>query len=200
VALDARVVLHEEGVKEEDIPPLAIRPYPSHYCSEMTTKKGTKLIIRPIRPEDEPLLVKFHESLSDRTVYKRFLSPMLLSQRTSHERLSRICFIDYDREMALVAERKESSGERTIVAVGRLTKMHGANDASLTLVVSDEEQGQGIGIEIVGRLVEVARAEKLSRILAYLADHPEMQHVVERFGFRLNQGEKDMKVAVYELT
>jgi len=60
--------------------------------------------IRPILPEDEPLLVKFHETLSDKTVMMRYLQPMMLTERLVHERLARICHSDYDREITLVAE------------------------------------------------------------------------------------------------
>src|SRR3990170_6732366 len=113
---------------------------------------GETITIRPIRPEDEPLLVKYHETLSDRTVYMRFLRPMLLGQRIAHERLARICFIDYDREMALVAERTDvQTGERAITAVARLSKLHGVNQGQFSIVVSDQFQGQGLGKELAHR-------------------------------------------------
>ena len=71
-------------------------------------KDGADVLIRPIRPEDEPLMVKFHDTLSERSVYLRYFHLMNLPQRVAHERLTRICFIDYDREMALVAETTQS--------------------------------------------------------------------------------------------
>jgi acetyltransferase len=80
------------------------RPYPSRYVSRWTMKDGTEVRVRPIRPEDEPLKVKFHETLSDRTVYLRYFNFMSLDRRTAHERLLRICHGDYDREMVIVAE------------------------------------------------------------------------------------------------
>ena len=111
---------------KEELPKLAIRPYPNRYVSTWTMKDGTEVLIRPIRPEDEPLMVKFHETLSERSVYLRYFHLMNLPQRVAHERLTRICFIDYDREMALVAERRNpSSGENEILAVGRLTRILG---------------------------------------------------------------------------
>ena len=76
-------------------------------------KDGAEVLIRPIRPEDEPMMVKFHETLSERSVYLRYFHLMNLSQRIAHERLTRICFIDYDREMALVAERAILRAART---------------------------------------------------------------------------------------
>jgi acetyltransferase len=72
---------------------------------------GSAVTIRPIRPEDEPLMVKFHHSLSDQTVYLRYFGPLKLDQRIAHERLSRLCFIDYDREMALEYESNSNNEE-----------------------------------------------------------------------------------------
>ena len=88
LALDGRVVLHNKAMDESDLPKLAIRPYPNRYVGKWMMKNGNEVIIRPIRAEDEPLMQRFHEMLSDRSVYLRYLSPMLLSDRVTHERLS----------------------------------------------------------------------------------------------------------------
>src|ERR1019366_2981902 len=98
IALDARVLLHDPATALDKIPRLAIRPYPSQYVTSWTSQEGQSLVLRPIRPEDEPLLVKFHEELSEQSVYFRYFEGINLSARTAHERLTRICFIDYDRE------------------------------------------------------------------------------------------------------
>ena len=143
VALDARVVLHDKNTSEEPLPELAIRPYPIQYVSRWKAKNGSEITIRPIRPEDEGLMVKFHESLSERSVYYRYLSAFQLSKRVAHERLIRMCFIDYDREMALVADHKDPlTGEHQILGVGRLIKLHATNDAELGLLVTDKWQGR----------------------------------------------------------
>jgi acetyltransferase len=193
IALDARVVIHEPSVKESDLPRLPIRPYPTRYMSPWTMKDGSEVLIRPIRPEDEPLIVKFHETLSERTVYLRYLHMMKLSQRVAHERLVRICFIDYDREMALVAEQKDpKTGEPRILAVGRLRKLHGTNDGEFAVLVSDEYQGRGLGIELVRRLIEVARSEKLSAIVGdVLQDNVIMRHICETLGFTMEGSIED---------
>src|SRR5581483_9680942 len=86
LALDARMVLHGADVREGDLPKPVIRPYPIQYVATWTLKDGTPVIIRPIRPEDEPLLMKFHETLSEESVYLRYLHAMKLSQRVAHER------------------------------------------------------------------------------------------------------------------
>ncbi len=105
-ALDGRVVLHDLKTPEDKLPKSAIRPYPIQYATPWKMKNKTGLLIRPIKPEDEPMLVKFHETLSEESVYNRYFSALKLSQRITHERLTRICFNDYDREIALVAELK----------------------------------------------------------------------------------------------
>ena len=112
LALDARVVLHDASVAEADLPRLAIRPYPRQYERPWTAPDGTSVLIRPIRPEDEPAMVQFHAELTEETVYSRYFEHLGLSQRTAHERLTRICFNDYDREIALVAEEPDAAGGR----------------------------------------------------------------------------------------
>lgn len=200
IALDARVVLHEPDVTEEQLPRLAIRPYPSQYVSNAVLKDGTPVVIRPIRAEDEPLVVKFHESLSDRSVYFRYFHLLKLSRRISHERLARICFIDYAREIALVGEYREPvSGERRILGFGRLSKLHGVNEAEFGLLVTDEFQHRGLGTELLSRLLQIGRDEKLSRISAdILPENIEMQRLCEKFGFHLFH-EDDVVKAVIDL-
>jgi acetyltransferase len=201
IALDARVVVHDQSVKEEDLPKLPIRPYPAQYASPWKMKNGAKILIRPIRPEDEPFIVEFHKSLSERTVFLRYLHALKLSQRVAHERLTRICFIDYDQEMALVAERKDpKTGQQKILGVGRLRRLHGSNDSEFAVLISDDSQGQGLGAELVRRLIQVARDEKLSKIVGdVLPDNTVMRRVCEKLGFRL-QGEPDEQILKAEMT
>jgi acetyltransferase len=187
IAVDARVVLHDPDVREEDLPRPAIRPYPAQYASPWTMKDGTPVEIRPIRPEDEPLMVKFHQTLSDRSVHFRYFHPMKLSARTAHERLIRVCFNDYDREIALVAERQDAA-EREILAVTRLSKLPGGNEAEFALLVGDQWQNGGLGTELLRRILQVARDEKVARVTAdILRENAEMQRVCEKLGFRLTR-------------
>jgi len=188
VALDARVVLHDPGISEEELPRPAIRPYPSKYVAPWTLKNATPVTIRPIGPEDEPLMVKFHQALSERSVYMRYLHTMSLDFRVAHERLTRICFIDYDREMVLVAEhRTTESGAGEIIAVGRLTRLPGTSEAEAAILVRDSFQRQGLGKELLCRLVEFGREERIQRIRAEtLAENFEMQHICTNLGFRLD--------------
>lgn len=187
IALDARIVLHSPDVQEHQLPKLAIRPYPSQYISDWKLKNGTPITIRPIRPEDEPLMVNFHKNLSAESVYFRYFHLIKLSQRITHERLTRICFIDYDREMALVAESQNpETKEMEILAVGRLSKIHGGNAAEFAMLVSDKFQHQGLGTELLRRLIEVGKNEKNCCIYAdILADNSGMQRVCENLGFQI---------------
>jgi acetyltransferase len=188
VALDARILLHATGKDERELPRLAIRPYPTRYVLQWKLKDGTPATVRPIRPEDEPLMVKFHRTLSERSVYLRYFTALKLEQRITHERLSRLCFVDYDREMALVVERADpKTHERQILGVARLSQMRGTSEGEFALIISDGWQRQGLGLHLLRMLIEVARAEKLERIVGtILADNHDMQRVARRAGFTLH--------------
>jgi acetyltransferase len=187
LALDARIVLHDRKVTLDQLPQPAIRPYPTQYVVPWTLRDGNQIVIRPIRPEDEPLMVKFHETLSDRSVYLRYFCSLSLSRRVAHERLLRICFGDYDREMALVAEITDpGNGEHRIMGVGRLSKLRSGNEAEVAVLVSDQYQKLGLGYELLRRIVEIARDEKLSQVSAeMLPDNLAMQVIMKRLGFRV---------------
>jgi acetyltransferase len=186
VALDARVILHDPKTTEEQLPKLAIRPYPTQYISAWKMKDGKKVTIRPIRPEDEPLMVNFHEGLSERSVYLRYFSPLKLQQRVAHTRLVRICFNDYDREIALVAEHKDGDGKSQVVGVARLSKLHSTNAGEFAVVVTDAWQRKGLGTELTKRLVQIAKNEKMARLVAYtLRENKDMQHMCKKVGFQV---------------
>ena len=201
MALDARIVLHEASVSLADLPRLPIRPYPSEYVRPWTANDKTRLLIRPIRPEDEPLIVDFHKTLSEESVYLRYFQNLKLGQRISHERLRRICFIDYDRETALVAERRDAAtGRPDIVGVGRLSRLHGTKDGEYAIIVSDAFQGKGLGTELLKRLVEIGRKEGMQRIVAtILPENTGMLKVSERLGFRLYPKERQAVVVTLDL-
>jgi acetyltransferase len=201
LALDARVVLHESSVSEEKLPQSAIRPYPEQYVSKWILKSGEEVTIRPIRPEDEPKLIEFHKHLSERSVYLRYFQPLKLSQRTAHERLTRICFIDYNREMALVAERPNEQGKPEIIAVGRMSKLHGVPEAELAALVRDGFQGKGLGSELYRQLLQIARAERLHKIHSnMLRENIEMKAICKSLGFTLSDGDRDDNLVLALLT
>ena len=189
IALDARVVLHDLSTPEASLPRPAIRPYPSEYVSRMTLKGGKEAVIRPIRPEDEPRLVRFHGTLSERSVLQHFHNPMKLDERTTHDRLTRICFVDWNREMVLVAE---SEGE--ILAVGKLNRDPSTKDAEISLVIGDPWQGKGIGTALLDRLIDIAKREKLKRITAeFSGDNAVLRKMLPRAGFSFKENGPDIQ-------
>ena len=193
IALDARFVLHDKSVADSALPKPAIRPYPVQYVSSWTMKDGTPVTLRPMRPEDEPLMVKFHEALSERSVFLRYFQLSKLSQRVAHDRLRRICFLDYDREMAIVADHTvPDTGSHEILAIGRLSKLHGKSTAEMALLVRDQYQRLGLGIELLRRLIQVGRDEHLDSIQAYLLrENIEMRGLVEKLGFHVEPADED---------
>lgn len=186
-ALDARIVLHDQGTTPGDLPRPAIRPYPSQYCGDWTMKDGTTVLIRPIRPEDERLMIDFHKSLSPETVRFRYFNMFKLDQRTAHERLARICFVDYDRIIALVAVTGgKGAAPARLLGVTRMTKLRATDDAEWAVVISDDVQRRGLGGELLRRLIRIARGENVHRLIAdILPDNIAMQRLASSLGMQL---------------
>lgn len=193
IALDARMVLHSAEAREDELPRPGIRPYPSQYVARCRLRDNTIAILRPIRPDDEPLMIEFHKTLSEQSVRFRYFSLLKLETRIAHERLTRICFNDYDREIALVIDYKNPQTARhEILGVGRLSKLHGLDEAEWAIMISDQWQGHGLGTKLLRLLVEIGRKEKLSRIFAHiLPDNSVMQHVSKKVGFKLHFDSKE---------
>jgi acetyltransferase len=185
LALDARVVLQPSSLTVEQLPKPAIRPYPAQYISQWIIKNGTEVTVRPIRPEDEPLMVTFHKTLSDRSVYLRYFSSLSLSARVMHERLARLCFVDYDREIALVVDKQEAgSGRHSLLGIARLIKLRDGNHAEVAVLVSDQSQGQGLGTNLFRKLIQIAKDEGLGRVSAeMLYDNFAMRRIADKLGF-----------------
>ncbi|MBI1884176.1 MAG: bifunctional acetate--CoA ligase family protein/GNAT family N-acetyltransferase [Chlamydiae bacterium] len=202
IALDARIILRPQDLSSSSKTVLtAIRPYPIQYISQWKIKEGQAITFRPIRPEDEPLMVQFHQTLSERSVYSRFFESLKLDQRTTHERMIHRCFIDYDREMALVADLKNSQTENhEILAVGRLSKLRDPSQAEFAVLVNDFYQNQGLGTELLKKLLEIARCEKIHRLAAeILPDNHMMQHICEKLGFDLTRSLGELVKASIQL-
>ena len=199
MALDARVVLREKGTPS---PRAAIRPYPSQYSFSQKLKNGKEVTLRPIRPEDEPALVQFHETLSDTSVFMRYFHPLHISRRTAHERLTRICFTDYDREMALVAVRQNEMGQTEILGVGRLSRVMWKDEAEYSILISDQWQNQGLGGLMMRSLLAVGRKEGLKKIVGYiLPENGRMQAVSRQLGFELKaDADRELILATLNLS
>jgi len=202
-ALDARVILHEKGALQSGtVPGPAIRPYPQEYSFTGETKDGTPIRIRPVRPEDEHAIVEFHKELSDETVFMRYFSAQKLSQRISHQRLMRTCFLDYNRELALAALVPGSDGKGgwTIVGVGRIIRKRTPGEASFAMVLQDKFQRRGIGSQLLDRLLEVAVKEGIHTLTAVvLTENRPMQEMLRRYGFTMGEDSDGIRRAVKRL-
>jgi len=197
IALDARVVVHGPEVTLDQVPKTAIRAYPSRYVSPWTLKDSTEVTIRPIRPEDEPAMVRFHETLSERSVYLRYFCSLSLSTRVEHERLVRICFGNYDRGLALVADHiNAETGQHEVFGVGRISGNGNRSEAEAALLVSDRWQAKGLGTELLSRVVQVARAEGFVRAYGeILRDNLATQAIFRKVGFQLRSMEDPSSVS-----
>ena len=154
-------------------------------------KDGGSVTIRPIRAEDESRMVEFHKALSDGTVYLRYFQTQRLESRVAHERLIRKCFLDYDREVALVAERlNRDTGVDELLGVGRLVRQRDEREAQLGMVVADRWQRAGLGTELLGRLLEIAKSEGIERIQAdILSENTAMVALAKHFHFSFARDE-----------
>ena len=161
---------------------LVIAPYPNEYefCDQL--KDGQKVLIRPIRPEDEDLHHELFKSLSRQTNYFRFFS---YRRHLTHEQAARFTQIDYDREMAIIALIKDSGKERSI-GVNRLTYQARNDQHEFAIVVADEFQGTGVGAILMKRLLEIARDRKIKQIIGIvLAENLKMIKFCRAFGFEV---------------
>jgi acetyltransferase len=201
LALDARIVLRDATMQPEQLPRPAIRPYPSQYVWQWRFEDGDAVTIRPIRPEDEPLMVEFHRTLSERSVYLRYFCSLSLSTRVEHERLVRICFASYERGFAMVADRTSpETGEHEILGVGRFSAVSRV-EAEAAVLVSDKWQGRGLGTELLAGIARVARAEGFRWLSGeILRDNLATQAIFRKAGFKLTVTEDPSCVsAVVEL-
>lgn len=188
LALDARIVLFD---KEEELPKLAIRPYPANYILSMVLKNGVPAILRPIRPEDEPMTVAFHKELSENSVRQRYFEFISLSERVAHERLLRICFNDYDREFGIIAEVTDPETlEKKIIGIARLVRFPGTQSAHFTVNIIDAYHKLGLGTKLLEHLIMIARKEKIQKIYAHiLSENENMLKICKRQGFSITPTE-----------
>ena len=177
-----------------------MQPYPVQYVAESTLATGDRVVVRPIRPDDEAMKLQFHEGLSDRSVCLRYFHMMALAQRTAHERLRRICAVDFDREFVLVAEgRDETRGVPAILGVARLQRDREGEAAEFAVVVADRHQGRGVGGALMRQVIAVARQEGVSRLRAdILSENGPMRRLCEREGIPVRPT-SDPQVVVADL-
>lgn len=180
LALDARVLLVPADLPPERRPQLAIHPYPNQYITPFTLKDGIRVTVRPIRPEDEPLIIDMHGRYSERSIRMRFFS---LVKTLSRDSLIRLCHLDYDREMALVAELK--ADDRTqVLGVSRYYLNPATGVAEYALIVEDAHHRQGLGRYLLTRLIEIARERGVKKLVGQvLRENWQMLALTASLGF-----------------
>jgi len=184
IALDARIILDEEIIKRgiEEYAHLIIHPYPTKYIQPWRCRDGRNVVLRPIRPEDEPLERELIEELSSESSRFRFF---YILKEITHDMLSRFCNIDYDREIAIIAEYT-ANGKRRNVGVGRLIIEPSGEKAEFAVVVADDFQNNGLGLKLCDTLIGIAQDKGLKSIYGIvLNDNLRMISLAKKLGFTL---------------
>jgi acetyltransferase len=180
VALDARLLLGPADRPPEQHSHLAIHPYPNQYTAPFRLRDGREVLVRPIRPEDEPLIVALHAGHSEHTIRMRFFS---MVKTLSRDSLIRLCHLDYDREMALTAVLREN-GEPRLLGVARYYLHPDTGTAEFALVVSDAYQRQGLGRHLMQRLIAIAHERGVQRLVGQvLTENAAMLSLLHSLGF-----------------
>ncbi len=189
VVVDAKIILDKEFIeqsKNKKINPythLVISPYPKQYIKKIKTKKGKEILLRPIKPEDEPLEAEMFTHFSDQTQRFRFFGRI---KDITHEMLIKYTQIDYDREIAIIAE-----ADNKMLGVVRLISNPYDESAEFAIVVADPYQKQGIGEKMTDYMIEIAKDRGVKKIFAYfLEDNEIMEHIFERRGFKIIREQK----------
>jgi len=167
--------------------------YPEELEAYRTTRNGLEILLRPVRISDEPLIKDFFYSLSDKSLYRRFMSQR---QDMPHDRLQEFVVIDYTKEMVILAVIPEGEKE-TLAGLGQYSINEGTHTAEVALVVKDEFQNRGIGTELLNYLTQLAKRQGLHGFTAeVLAENKPMLHLFEKTGFDMERG---LSSGVYEL-
>jgi acetyltransferase len=188
VVLDAKIVL-DDALPIGPLKPyshMVISPYPKEYVSSFSLKDGSRVVLRPIRPEDEPMEAEMFTKFSERTQQYRFFQ---LIKDISHELMIRFTQIDYDREIAIVGELRSPEGPK-MVGVARIIADGYNETAEFAIVVADPWQYQGLGSKLTDFVLKLARKRGLKKIFAeMLNENTAMIHILEKRGFKITQRE-----------
>jgi acetyltransferase len=180
-AVDARVVIDESVLAgKPKFPHMVITPYPTRYIAPWKLTDGTDVLLRPIRPEDEPMEAELLATVSKETLHGRFFEN---SVNITHDMLVRFCNIDYDREMAIVAEYTHGKKKR-IIGVGRLMGEADKGKGEFAVLVHDDFQGKGLGFKLTDVIIGIAQEKGLREINGYIdSNNRRMLRVVSELGF-----------------
>jgi acetyltransferase len=178
LALDARIRV--QPPLPPGTPRFAIRPYPQHLVQHLTLRDGQAVTLRPVRPEDEPAMRDMLQQSSPDDIRLRFFGPM---RKFDHEFAARLTQIDYDREMALVAEAEEG-GRAVLLGAVRIIADPDNIAAEYGIMVRSDLKGQGLGYRLMTEIIAYARSRKLARIFGeVLRENTTMLRMVDELGF-----------------
>ena len=160
---------------------------------------GTEILVRPVGPEDEPLIEELHERHSEHTIRMRFFG---MVRHLSHDNLIRLCHLDHDRDMALAALHQGADGRPHMIGVSRYHLDPQTGEAEFAVVVTDAWQGKGVGWHLMRRLADVARQRGAKRFVGdVLRENANMLQLMSALGFTIRPTEDPAVVqAVMELT
>lgn len=181
-AFDARIVIDKDKVfrKFEPHEHLVITPYPKKYETMWRLRDGRTVLLRPIKPEDEPLWEEMFQSFSQESIRYRFFQ---IIKDTPHETRVRYCNIDYDREIAIVPELTED-GKRKILGVVRVVLEPDGKTGEIAFIVADPWQGLGLGTKLVDYAIEICKDMKVEKLYAImLPDNFRAIGLMKKMGF-----------------
>jgi acetyltransferase len=198
VAVDARIIIDKTRMTQPILPHehVVIAPYPRKYVTHWKLNNSTPVTLRPIKPEDEILLSELFQSLSEETMRFRFFQVI---RDMPHEALVRYCNVDYDREVAVVAEMRK--GKRQIIGVTRLILEPGRKSGEFAVVVGDQWQKLGLGSKLVDYIIEIGKDMGLGKISGdVLSKNFKMIRLCTKKGFKMEPVDEDTVRAVLKLS
>jgi len=196
-ALDARAVINSERIFSRSHEHLVISPYPEKYKSLWKLRDGRTVILRPIKPEDEPMWLEMFHNFSEESIHFRLFQTII--EPVAHEFSARYCNIDYDRELAIVAEM-EDNGQRKMLGVVRLNIDPSEKTGEISFIVADQWQGQGLGSKMVDYVIEICKDKKLEKINAVmLPDNFRAIQLFREMGFSIESMDDGTQKAILNL-
>jgi len=197
IAVDARIVIDQSVLDgTPDTPHLVITPYPTRMVMPWKLTDATEVLLRPIKPEDEPMIGEMLATMSREALARRFFEGI---PEFTHERLVRFTNIDYEREIAIVAELTEGKRKR-IIGVGRLMGDPERGTGEFTVLVHDEFQGKGLGFKLVDIIIGVAEEKGFAQITGSItSDNERMLELTRTLGFVMTPTDKGVTEVCLEL-
>ncbi|NER80785.1 MAG: GNAT family N-acetyltransferase, partial [Leptolyngbya sp. SIO1D8] len=191
--LDAQVVLHSADCDPASLPKPLLQAYPTHYVQTQTLEDGTSVTLRPVRPTDESLLGDFYQRLmetAETEVYTRYPHLLNLGPHGTSEQITRLCFLDVNRELVLVAEvQNPQTGLPEIKGMGRLSKLPTEKAGQFSLVVDNDLRDRGLDSTLLQQLIDIGRQEGLPMLQTHVMSNPALSTLCEKAGFEMGSSE-----------